>query len=376
MTGLAGDQPEVEYPPCWIDYYFVPGCEQCLFIEEDILPRLKEMFSERIKIGKHNLYSAEEYNKAQNILNHLAVHENDNIFVIVGGEIYVGGLKNIRENLIPVVEERLLSGPRFMPPDRGPAQRPPAGNAMRPMAGGYSFHFSFATLLVAGFLDGLNPCAFATIVFLISSLLAGGKGRREHLFLIGLGFCISVYLTYFLIGLGLFQIFRLSFLRLWLSNLVNGLLIIGLLVMAFISFRDAWLFRRNGRQKDIVLKLPGMISRFIHNIIRSNLPRKYYFAGSFFLGCVVTILESVCTGQLYVPALAFLARTSPLKTQAIAGLALYNVMFILPLVAVFVLAYHGVGQRAFTEWSRKDFFWSKCALGCFFIFLAVVLYLA
>lgn len=378
---FTGAQP-AGHPPCWIDYYFAPGCEQCRYIENNILSQLPEIFGERIKIRKHNLYDSGEYAGARNILDQLAIPKEDNVFVVVDGEIYVGGLKNICRDLIPVVEEQLHSV-------RGPARgaRGYAGERLkipghttdnwlkgRPGAGGYFFSFSFATLLVAGLIDGLNPCAFATIVFLISMLMTGG--RRENLLLIGLGFCSSVYLTYFLIGLGLFQVFRLSLVRLWLSNTVNWLLIFALIIMAFVSFRDAWIFRVTGRQNDIILKLPGWINRFIHNIIRLNLSRKHYFAGSFFLGCFVSILESVCTGQLYVPALAFLARLSEFRLQAVIYLALYNVMFILPLIAVFILAYCGVSHFAFLAWNKKNMFWTKCAMGCFFVFLAVLLYLA
>lgn len=365
---FAGARSAVERPSCLIDYYFVPACEQCRYIENNILPQLKEMFGERIKICKHNLYSAEEYSKAQDVLNRLAVQGNDNVFVVIDGEIYVGGLKDLRDNLIPAVEEQLSSSSLVTLPGPAHPERPPA----RAATGRYSFPFSFVALLTAGLLDGVNPCAFATIIFLISSLLAGG-GRRQNLFLIGLGFCSSVYLTYFLLGLGLFQVFRLSIARLWLSNAANWLLIIALLVLAIVSFRDAWIFRLTGRQNDIILKLPGRTNKLIHNIIRLDLSQKHYFAGSFLLGCFVTILESVCTGQLYVPALAFLARMSEFRLQAVVYLALYNLMFVLPLIAIFILAYYGVSRFALVAWSRKNVFWVKCAQGCFFVFLAVVL---
>jgi len=349
---------------CRVDFYYTPGCEQCRQVGENMFSQIGELFGDRVSIRQHNLYDSGEYAEMLKTRAALGIERDDNVFFIIDGSVYVGGLKDIRANLIAAVEERLLSGPGLTPP--GPES--PAG-------GGYSFPCSLSVLLIAGLVDGINPCAFAAIVFLISSLLAGG-GRRANLFLIGLGFCISVYLTYFLLGLGLFQVFRLSFMRLWLGNIVNWLLIAGLLVMAFVSFRDARQFRRTGRPKDVVLKLPGPINRLVHAVIRSNLPRKHYFAGSFLLGCAITLLESVCTGQLYVPALAFLARASPMKIQAVLGLALYNIMFVLPLVAVFGLAYYGASHRAFIEWSKKDFFWAKCALGCVFVFLAVLLYWA
>ena len=368
-AAFAGVQPAGN-PPCRVDFYFIPGCEQCLVIEEDILPRLKEMFGERIRLRRHNLYDSEEYAEARNLLNRLAIQKEANVFIVIDGEIYVGGSGSICRDLIPVVEEQLYSASKLATVSREYAVEQGA------TAGGvFSFPFSVLALLAAGLIDGLNPCAFATIVFLISLLLAGGR-RKGGILLVGLGFCTAVYLTYFLIGLGLFQVFRMSIARFWLNNILHWLLSLILLIFALLSFRDAWVFRLTGRANDVILKLPGWINRLIHRVIRLNLSWKYYFAGSFFLGLIVTVLESVCTGQLYVPTLAFLARLAGFKLQALAYLALYNVMFILPLVAVFILAYCGTSHLAFLAWSRKNVFWAKCALGCFFVFLAVVLYLA
>lgn len=358
---------------CRLDFYFIPGCDQCRQIEQDTFSQLRELFGDRVLIRKHNLYDPAEYAEMIKTRAALNVKKEDNVFFIVAGQIYVGGIKDIRENLIPTVEGRLSSGFQYTVSSQAVSGHA-GGDAFR-IHDDHSFPYSFAVILVGGLIDGVNPCAFAVIVFLVTSLLAGG-GRREKLFSIGLGFCSAVYLTYFLLGLGLFQVFRLSFARIWLGNLLNMCLISGLIIMAFVSFRDAFFFRRTGRQDGIVLKLPGGITRIIHKLIRSNLSSKHYFAGSFLLGCFVTVLESVCTGQLYVPVLAFLARESQLKINAICGLALYNFMFILPLIMVFFIAHYGARYLGFIAWSRRNFFRARCAAGLFFILLAVLLYLA
>ena len=60
----------------------------------------------------------------------------------------------------------------------------------------------------AGLLDGLNPCAFATIVFMVNLLLLLGHSRRRILE-VGLTYSAAVFVTYLLIGLGLFNSGRL-----------------------------------------------------------------------------------------------------------------------------------------------------------------------
>jgi thiol-disulfide isomerase/thioredoxin len=51
-----------------------------------------------------------------------------------------------------------------------------------------------------GLIDGINPCAFATLIFLVSYLTLTGR-KREEIFKVGLGFTGAVFLTYLLIGL-------------------------------------------------------------------------------------------------------------------------------------------------------------------------------
>jgi cytochrome c biogenesis protein CcdA len=60
----------------------------------------------------------------------------------------------------------------------------------------------FMGSLVAGLTDGINPCAIATMIFLISFLATRKKSRREVL-IIGLAYTATVFFTYLAMGLGL-----------------------------------------------------------------------------------------------------------------------------------------------------------------------------
>ena len=57
-------------------------------------------------------------------------------------------------------------------------------------------------VLGSGLLDGVNPCAFATVVFLLSYLQLRHP-RRRQLWQVGLGFVVGVFATYYVLGLGL-----------------------------------------------------------------------------------------------------------------------------------------------------------------------------
>ncbi len=91
------------------------------------------------------------------------------------------------------------------------------------------------------------------------------------------------------------------------------------------------------------------------------------------LGCgfLVTLLDSLCTGQVYVPVLALIAR-EPGAWRSLALLALYNLAFIAPLVAVFMLAARGADAAQMSRWSKRNVFPSKLALGLVFALLGAM----
>ena len=121
-------------------------------------------------------------------------------------------------------------------------------------------------MLIAGLIDGLNPCAFATIVFLVSYLSFLGKQSKEIL-TYGLIFTSGVFIAYILAGMGLMAGFRqLS----GFPMITKGIyLVIGTfaIVLGIISFYDYILFRR-GQIAKMKLQLPMALKKKIHGIIR------------------------------------------------------------------------------------------------------------
>lgn len=79
-------------------------------------------------------------------------------------------------------------------------------------------------------------------------------------------------------------------------------------------------------------------------------------------------MESVCTGQMYVPTLVVMAKTGTEKEWGY--LLLYNLMFVVPLIIVFLLTYFGLKTEALVAWSKQNVVISKILLGLFFILMA------
>jgi hypothetical protein len=113
----------------------------------------------------------------------------------------------------------------------------------------------------------------------------------------------------------------------------------------------------------------------VHSVIKKGLSCKSLVIGAFIIGIVVTVFESVCTGQVYVPTLALLTKNSPAFSRWMFYLILYNIMFILPLIIVFIAVYRGISTPALIQWSKKNVVFSKILLGIFFIALAMLILL-
>jgi len=91
------------------------------------------------------------------------------------------------------------------------------------------------------------------------------------------------------------------------------------------------------------------------------------------VGFLVSILESLCTGQAYLPTIVFVTRVPHLRAAAVAYLLLYNVMFIVPLLAILAATYLGVRSETLGNLLRKRLSLAKFAMAGLFAGLALFL---
>lgn len=230
------------------------------------------------------------------------------------------------------------------------------------------------TVVAAGLIDGINPCAFATLIFFVSYLTFVGRGRGEIL-LVGLAFSLSIFVTYFLVGLGLLRVFQSVSAIPIVGRFVN-LAAIGLaLLLGAISFYDYTLCRR-GFSSSMLLKMPAFLKNQVHGIIRKQARTNRYILAAVATGFVVSILELACTGQVYLPTILFVSRAGEFRTSAIGYLAIYNGMFIIPLLAVFSLVYLGTRSERLSVLFQGHLPWVKLVTCLVFFLLAGALSLS
>ena len=230
--------------------------------------------------------------------------------------------------------------------------------------------WTLPAVLLAGIVDGLNPCSFAIMISLAGILAIGGRKRRARI-IGGLAFCAGTFVTYMLMGLGLMQALKaLEGLRV-VHDVVMVVLALALFVLSFLSFRDALKYKKVPVFSVVTLKLPEGVKVLIRKIAMESWSGPAVALAGFGCAFLVTLLDALCTGQVYVPVLALISR-EPGAWRSFALLALYNLAFIAPLVAVFVLASKTTDAFQMAKWSSRNVIPAKIALGIMFAILGVL----
>lgn len=347
-----------------VEYFYQPNCEECEKITTFILPQLQEQYSSRVKLDKHDLSEQKNFLLLVSILDSQKNTSNENVYMVVNHQYILSGYPAIEKQLFPKIEAELHSAK---------ANDTPALTASTEAVKTTGEKLKMGMVIAAGLIDGINPCVFSALVFFMS-LLAVAKIRGKKLILVGLAYCAAGFITYLLLGFGLFQVIKVLEAFPLFKATLNSVMVGILMVFAIISFRDAWLFHRHGGDsRRVWLQLPDRLKTMTHNVMKKGLKFHYLIIGSFVIGVAVTLLESVCTGQVYVPTLVLLSNESGVFSKWFGLLLLYNLMFILPLIGVFIMTYCSISVLTAVKLTRTNLLTGKILLGLFFLVLAVIL---
>lgn len=234
-------------------------------------------------------------------------------------------------------------------------------------------NYIITTVISGGLADGINPCAFATIIFLISYLLMKKRTKRE-IAAVGLSFCVGVFVCYLCIGLGLS--FLIDFINkyTWLKTATYLIFAAVTAVFAFAHLRDAVRVRRTGNAGDMEVGLSKETHRGIHSIIRQLTTHTSWLMcpAALLLGAIISAMELVCTGQVLFPVLAAI-NASGVTMRSFYLLIVYNICFITPLALVTVLACCGIGAKAIADWARAHLFKTKLIMAAVMLLITVLM---
>ena len=240
--------------------------------------------------------------------------------------------------------------------------------------------FGVLAILLAGLIEGMNPCALATLVFFISYLTMVGRKRNE-LFWVGIGFSGAGFATHLLIGLGILSFIQyLSFLPLF-SRIVYFITFLFALILGIFSLYD-YIQLKRGRPSKMKLQVPNFLKKRIHQAIRARGNKlegdqgsqsTRLFLAAIVIGFIVTFLQSTCTSQVYLPTILFVTNIPSLMKSAVLYLILYNLVYILPLLTIFGIVYWGVTSEQLAFFLQKRASTIKLFTSLFFFSLAGIL---
>ena len=199
---------------------------------------------------------------------------------------------------------------------------------------------SILTVIGAALVDSINPCAIAVLLILMGALLASGDRKRA--LRAGLAFTISIYIAYFLFGLGLFSALQISGLSYWFYKIIGVLAII----IGLFNIKDFFWYAGGG----FVMEIP----RAWRPKLKELLGAVTSPFGAFLMGFVVCLFELPCTGGPYIFILGLLAERTTMMAS-IPILLLYNLFFILPLIIITIAIYFGFASvEKATAWKDNN----------------------
>jgi hypothetical protein len=357
-------------------FFFSQSCNKCHEVKEKILSVIERDHSGSVEIEPRDIADIENYK----LLLGMRKDANFSGEVKIPAVYYKGkllvGKDQVNSELLKLVSASGSAGVSAPAVER----QAPSFDLVKHFLG-----FTPFAIVSAGLIDGINPCAFTVIVFFISFLSLQGYSRKD-MALIGSSFIIAVFLTYLLLGLGLLSVFY-SLKGLWfLRKALNWGIGIFTLFLGILALRDILQFKKTGSTEGMALQLPGSIKNQIHKVIglayRKNTaastkvaarPMFAVLGTAFATGFLVSLLEAVCTGQVYLPTITFVLKTTPIKLQAAGYLVLYNMMFIAPLVVIFLCALAGVTSGQFGKFLHRHFLLTKSLLAMMFFVFGVFL---
>jgi len=371
----AGVQPT-------ITFYYSSHCNHCLKIKQEVVPVIQKKYNNKVRIvmkntGQENamgefLDLCRQYKMEAYVPAFYTVLSDEEKYLLIGSD-------KIEDNIFTLLDAFFAKSQNAS--SQGVAASADVAQSENdPLIERFK-SFSFWAILGAGLIDGINPCAFAVIILFISFLSVYGYSRRQMV-LIGSCYILAVFITYFLIGMGLFNFLYSLNIFYYFIKLFYVLIIVLCFALAGFSFYDYMVIRKTGQADGALLQLPAAIKKRIQLIFAKEYRhrgQKTFFlqmaAGAFTVGVAVSLLEAVCTGQVYVPTIALIMKVSHLRAKALGYLFFYNSMFITPLVFIFILALAGVSSLKMSEFLKKHLGMIKIFLTILFLGLGVFILL-
>jgi len=263
--------------------------------------------------------------------------------ILIGG--WILQWNGDRMGIPPVVEESMPPGEPLPAPER---------------------HVTMAKIISLALVDAVNPCAFAVLLLLLTAILAYNPGNKRGILLAGLMFIAAVFSMYFIYGLIFIRFFQmiqaLNVVKIWLFRV----LAIAAIVFGILNIRDFLRYKPGGLGTEMPLMLRPKMQAMIARVTSTK--------GAFMAGIFVTLFLLPCTIGPYIIAAGILSVFDIVKN--IPVLLLYNLIFVLPMMAIVGVVYLGFsGVKDVEEWKNRHITKLHLVAGILMLFVGIALLL-
>jgi thiol-disulfide isomerase/thioredoxin len=203
-----------------------------------------------------------------------------------------------------------------------------------------AFSLPVLTVVLAG-MDAFNPCAFFVLLFLLS-LLVHAKSRTR-MAIVGGTFVLFSGLVYFVFMAAWLNVFLIAG-ELRVITVIAGLLA---LTVAALNIKDFFWFKEGPSLSIPESAKPGLFKRMRGIVATGNLGPM--LASTVLLAIVANSYELLCTAGFPMVYTRVLTLAELETWQYYAWLALYNVIYVIPLLAIVIVFVKTMGARKLSE---------------------------
>lgn len=203
---------------------------------------------------------------------------------------------------------------------------------------------SIPIIIGLGIIDSINPCVIGVLILLLTMLLK--SGNKKAILINGITYTIGVYVTYLVGGLTLLELFNSVRDVVFISQLFY--FVIGSFVMlaGFLEVKDFFWYG-----KWFSLAIPKQLVKTVEKQAKGA---HISLIATFSAGAILTLVELPCTGAPYLAVLTLMSQSGYGFVTALPLLLLYNLVFVLPLLALTYLAYTGMGVKKMEAWRKEN----------------------
>ena len=179
--------------------------------------------------------------------------------------------------------------------------------------------------------DSINPCAFAVMLLLLSTIFSKSKSKKKTI-AAGLLFSLAIFLSYLLIGMGFYKVLGYAGVTTAFKRVVGG---VGLLI-ALANIKD-YFWYGEGFLMEVPLAWRPKMMKIIQSVVSP--------IGAFVIGILVSLFLLPCSSGPYLVVLGLLkSENVSIAGLGIGYLVVYNLIFILPMLVITFLV--GTGQSS------------------------------